>query len=156
MNICRNVLIASTVSLALACGAFAQSTGGGGTAGGSNGGTQGASAGRNGTAGGGTAGSTNGNGSASLQGSGGAGGTQGTSAGQGANGAAGMQGTSKGCENLATSGPQKLPEQNRPVGTPTEGAANKGSTDWSDQSNCVNGQGRQNGGATRNPSSSGG
>lgn len=149
-------MIASAVSLALACGgAFAQSTGGGGTAGGSNGGTQGGS-GRNGTAGGGTAGSTNGNGSASLQGSGGGADAHGASNGQGANGAGGMQGTTKGCENLATSGPQRLPEQNRPVGTPTEGAANKGSTDWSDQSNCVNGQGRQNGGATRNPSSGGG
>lgn len=134
MNSYKKTLIATAASLALACGgAFAQSAGGG-------------SAGASGSAQGQATQSRNqrgsANGSNGMNGTGvGTGGASGVNDMQGTHG--GMQGTTKGCENLATSGPQRVAEPNRPVGTPTQGGANKGSTDWSDNPNCVNGQGRQ-------------
>src|SRR5690349_1070053 len=120
MNISRNALIAGAVTLALACGsAYAQSSGG--NAGGTSGSAQGQAAQRHGGANAGTNG-----GNAGMNG--------------GANGANGMRGTTEGCANQATTASQRVAEANRPPGSPVQGAASKGSSDWSDQANCANQQ----------------
>lgn len=131
MNICRNTLVAGAVALALACGsAFAQSSGG--NAGGNSGATQGQAGQRQ-------AGAGSGAGSGGMNG--------------GANGANGMRGTTEGCANQATTASQRVAEPNRPPGSPVQGAASKGSTDWSDQANCGNRQGKP---GTQNPPNGGG
>lgn len=133
MNVCKNSLMASAIALALACGgAYAQSSGG--NAGGSNGAAQG------------QAGQRQNGGNAGMNG--GNGGMNG-----GANGANGMRGTTEGCANQATTASQRVAEANRPPGSPVQGAASKGSTDWSDQANCANRQGRQ---GMHNPPNGGG
>lgn len=134
MNISKKTLIASAVALALACGsAVAQSSGG--NAGGNSGATQSQAGQRQSGANAGMAGSANGG------------------MNSGANGANGMKGTTEGCANQATTAGQRVPEANRPPGTPVQGAASKGSTDWSDQANCANQQGRH---GTQAPPNSGG
>ena len=138
MNVSRNILTAGALALALACGgALAQSSGG--NAGGNSGAAQGQAgqrqAGANGTMGGANAGMN------------------------GANGANGMRGTTEGCANQATTASQRVAEANRPPGSAVQGGASKGSTDWSDQANCGNGQRRGNGaqsGGAQNPRDGGG
>jgi hypothetical protein len=139
MNVCRHTLVAGAIALAMACGgAYAQSTSGGGNAG-NSGSTQGQAA----------------------QRQSGAQGTMGGANGgmNGANGANGMKGTTEGCANRATTASANVPEANRPPGTPVQGGASKGSTDWSDQANCANPQGRGHGGypdAAQQPKDGGG
>lgn len=142
MNVHSKATIASAISLALALacgGAIAQSSGGGGTSG-SNGSAQGQA----------------GQQPRNAQGAGQAGGANGMN---GTGGMNGTSGTARGCENLATSGPQRMPEAARPVGTPARAAASNGSGDMR-QPNCTNGQGSPQNGRSgtpaRTPTSGGG
>lgn len=135
MNVCRHTLLAGAIAMAMACGgAYAQSTSGG-TAG-DTGSAQGQAGQRQGNAQGMT------------------GGTQG-----GTNGANDMRGTTEGCAKRATTASRNVAEANRPPGSPVQGGASKGSTDWSDQANCANRMGHSNGGqsgAAQNPRNGGG
>lgn len=119
MNVCRHTLVAGAIALALACGgAYAQSTSGGSA--GNSGAAQGQS----------------GRGQNDAQGATGANGMN------GAQGANGMRGTTQGCSNQATTASRNVSEPNRSAGSPVQGAASKGSTDWSDQANCGSQGGR--------------
>lgn len=136
MNICRKTLVAGAVALAMACGgAYAQSTSGGSA--GSSGSAQGQAGQRQGGA------------------QGAMGGANGMN---GANGANGMKGSTEGCANRASTAAGNVAEANRPPGSPVQGAASKGSTDWSDQANCANQQGGygKHSGAAQNPRNGGG
>lgn len=111
MNVLRSTLMASGVALALACGsAYAQSSGG------SNGGNSGST--QAGQQSGGQAGNA---------------GMNRASGGQGMS-----RGTTRGCANQASTTDEHIAEANRPPGTPVQGAASKGSGDWSDQTHCGN------------------
>lgn len=136
MNICRKTLVAGAVALAMACGgAYAQSTSGG------------------------SAGSGSAQGQAGQRQGGAQGAMGGANAGMnGASGANGMKGSTEGCANRASTAAGNVAEANRPPGSPVQGAASKGSTDWSDQANCANQQGGygKHSGAGQNPRNGGG
>lgn len=135
MNICRKTLVAGAVALAMACGgAYAQSTSGG------------------------SAGSGSAQGQAGQRQGGAQGAMGGANGMNGANGANGMKGSTEGCANRASTAAGNVAEANRPPGSPVQGAASKGSTDWSDQANCANQQGGygKHSGAGQNPRNGGG
>ncbi|SEI43573.1 hypothetical protein [Frateuria terrea] len=130
-------LVAGAIAITMACGGtYAQSTGGGnaGNSGSAPGQAGQRQNGAQGTMGGATAGMN------------------------GANGANGMNGTTEGCANRVSTAAGNVAEANRPPGSPVQGAASRGSTDWGDQANCANRQGGygKHSGAGQNPRNGGG
>ena len=130
MNMFRTSLLAGALAFALVGGAFAQSTGGGGTAGGSNGSANG-QAGMNHNGGNATGGSTNGNG---ANGNGTSGSGANGSAGGNASGAGGATGSAYDGNQAGVRTSQRESDWNAPPGTPTQPAASKGSGDLRNQS----------------------